>query len=140
MQTRTFQPVALQQHQPSALRSHISIKCQVNIRARQIHAAAARDWQAPVAAAAVQHRQHTPRLQPSPLQQQPAWICRTSLASQATPDPIPDGELGSKTASSAGLLAGCLFLTCDWPGWLEMHKCGSHTCSHHSSVYFQSRG
>lgn len=24
--------------------------------------------------------------------QQPAWVCRSSLASQATPEPIPDGE------------------------------------------------
>lgn len=25
-------------------------------------------------------------------QQQPTWVCRSSLASQATPEPIPDGE------------------------------------------------
>lgn len=94
MQTRTFQPVALQQHQPAAFVNHSLRKHQPNQRTRQIHAAAAaRDWQAPAVAAAVQQRQHIHlRVQPSRLQQQPAWICRSSLASQATPEPIPDGE------------------------------------------------
>lgn len=50
------------------------------------------------AAAVVHHQQHHRQRVLQPVQQQlgrlhhPAWICRSSLASQATPEPIPDGE------------------------------------------------
>jgi hypothetical protein len=46
----------------------------------------------------VHHQQHHRQRVLQPVQQQlgrlhhPAWICRSSLASQATPEPIPDGE------------------------------------------------
>lgn len=50
-----------------------------------------RGWQSFAAAAPAVQQQHRAQVQPCRVQQ-PAWVCRSSIASQATPEPIPDGE------------------------------------------------
>lgn len=57
-------------------------------RSRPVHTDVSRVWQS-IGAPVQQQQQHRARVQPRHVQQ-PAWLCRSSIASQATPEPIPD--------------------------------------------------
>jgi len=100
--------------------------------ARPVPVSNQHDWQ--FCAAAVVQQQQRPKLQ-FRRSQQPAWICRSSLASQATPEPIPDGKGGRIHESR---VFGC---TCV-QGWVELQTpvalqllcTRSDHCVHHTII------